>query len=64
MTNTTTQIQGPWTKLGISETAYLMAYTQGYNSGYLTYKQKCGYKSGTSLRKAYDKGRRDSKRIY
>lgn len=64
MNNTSAQIQGPWTKLGLSEFAYLMAYTQGYNSGFYTYKEKCSYASGSSLRKAFNKGRRDSKRIY
>lgn len=64
MTNTTSQIQGPWTKLGLSEFAYLMAYTQGYNSGYRIYKEKCSYAPGSGLRKAFNKGRRDSKRIY
>ena len=55
--------QQPWEKLSISELSYLMAYTQGYNSAHLTHKPKTSYKAGTSLRKAYNRGRKDAKSI-
>ena len=51
----------PHEKLGLSELAYLMAYSQGYR------KAPCGYRNtttvGAALRKAYNQGRRDAKKF-
>ncbi len=52
----------PHEKLGLSELAFNLAYSQGYRDAYS--KVTCSYKKGTALRRAYDKGRRDARRIY
>lgn len=51
----------PHEKLGISELAYNLAYSQGYREAFS--KPECSYKKGTALRRAYDKGRREAKKI-
>ena len=63
MTNTASEIKGPWTKYKLTEFAYLMAYTQGYNSAFHVYKEKCSYEPGSGLRKAFNRGRRDAKKF-
>lgn len=50
----------PWKKLKLTEQSYLIAYTQGYRGAFQ--KPNTTYETGTSLRKAYDKGRRDAKK--
>jgi len=52
----------PHEKLGISELAYNLAYSQGYRDGFS--KSNTSYKRGTALRRAYDKGRRDARRFF
>lgn len=49
----------PWEKLGLSELSYLMAYTQGCRDAFK--KPNTLYKAGTPLRKAYNKGRKETK---
>jgi len=51
----------PHEKLNLSELAYNLAYSQGYRDAFG--KPNCSYRKGTSLRKVYDKGRRDAKKI-
>jgi hypothetical protein len=51
----------PYEKLGLSETAFLLAYSQGYREAFN--KPECSYKKGTALRRAYDKGRREAKKF-
>lgn len=53
--------QQPWEKLGLTETSYLLAYTQGCRDAFK--KPNTLYKAGTSLRKAYNRGRKDAKSI-
>ena len=50
----------PHEKLNLSELAYNLAYSQGYRDAFR--KPTCSYKPGTTLRKAYNKGRRDAKK--
>ena len=52
----------PHEKLGLSELAYILAFSQGSREAYD--KVTCSYKKGTALRRAYDKGRREARRIY
>jgi len=54
-------VKQPYEKLGLSETAFLLAYSQGYRDAYS--KSNCSYRKGTALRKAYDKGRREAKKF-
>jgi hypothetical protein len=52
----------PWAKLGLTETSYLLAYSQGYRAYEYKYgKKNCSYKAGTGLKKAFDKGYREAK---
>lgn len=51
----------PHEKLGISELAYNLAFSQGYRNAYS--KIACSYGRGTSLRKAYEAGKRAAKKI-
>ena len=57
----TKKVKQPYEKLGLSETAFLLAYSQGYRDAYS--KSNCSYRKGTALRKAYDKGRREAKKF-
>lgn len=52
-------LKQPWEKYGITEMAYLMAYTQGYQGAFRS--PNTTYKHGTVLRKIYNKGRREAK---
>ena len=49
----------PHEKLGLSETAFLLAYTRGYGDAYRNISP--AYAPKSAQRKAYDKGRRDAK---
>ena len=51
----------PHEKLGISEVAYNLCFTSGYNSTFMVNKPKCPHKKGTPYRKAYDAGKRATK---
>jgi len=55
----------PWEKYGVSELSFNLAWTQGYRDRMnRNGKKDCTYKKGTALRKVYDKGYRDGKKIY
>jgi hypothetical protein len=51
----------PWDKLGLTELSYLLAYSQGYKAAFIK-DYDTTYKTGTALRKAFNKGKRDAKK--
>jgi hypothetical protein len=53
--------QQPYEKYGVSETAFLMAYSAGYNSAFT--KKTNPFKSGTALQRIWAKGKREAKKI-
>ncbi len=54
-----------WERYGLTEFAYNMAWTAGYLDKVNKFSPKdyCTFKKGTNLRKVYDKGMRDAKKI-
>ena len=50
-----------WEKFGLTETSFLLAYSQGHRARvYREGKKFCSYRIGTNLRKAFDKGYREA----
>ena len=56
--------RAPWEKYGISETAFLVVYTSGYNSTSYINKISNPHPAGSVYAKVWAKGRRDSKKTH
>jgi hypothetical protein len=56
--------QQPWEKYGISETAFLVVYSSGYNSTFSYNKVSNPHPAGSVYAKIWAKARRDGKRGY
>ena len=52
----------PHEKFGVSETTFLFTYSAGWNSAYR--KSPNPYQKGTAQYKIWQKGKRDSKKVF